>query len=324
MSSNRIVTIGIGGASCSGKTTLAKWLLKILPNCTLFYQDDFFKLEKDLPIDPTTKYINWDCPEAINFPLFLSTLEKLHQTGSLPATFVSNEVKNVHKDIKGSGLDELVKQLSLRVNEALNASAGDDKNNGWHFVLVDGFLLYYDPEVIKELDVRLFVKADRDTLKKRREERAGYITVEGYAIDPPDYFDKIVWPNYVELHKDLLIKGQSSGLIDGVKSGCKVIEDFVVLDTNFEEKFGENLEEAVETVIRFIERSAGPRSESESSDRCPEARITRIYSVWLPIIDYDLIVMTYKIYYLNYDHLGHIKLDMAQNGNTESASLMFQ
>ncbi|CAG8556205.1 33047_t:CDS:2, partial [Racocetra persica] len=237
MSSNRIVTIGIGGASCSGKTTLAKWLLKVLPNCTLFFQDEFFKLENDLPIDPTTKYTNWDCPEAINFPLFLSTLKDLHQTGSLPTTFVSNEINNVHSDVKGCGLYELVRRLSLRVNEVLDALAGDDdKNNEWYFVLVDGFLLYYDPEVIKELDVKLFVRADR------------------YAVDPPDYFDKIVWPNYVEFHKNLSIKELSSGVIDGVKSGHTAIEDLVVLDTNNEENFGENLEEAVETVIRFIER----------------------------------------------------------------------
>ncbi|CAG8589382.1 35213_t:CDS:1, partial [Racocetra persica] len=73
-------------------------------------------------------------------------------------------------------------------------------------------------------------------------------------IEPPDYFDKIVWPNYVEFHKHLSIKGQSSGLIDGVKSGWKVIEDLVVLDTNKEDEFGKNLEEAVETVIKFIEK----------------------------------------------------------------------
>ncbi|CAG8572473.1 16280_t:CDS:2 [Racocetra fulgida] len=201
-------------------------------------------LENDLPIDPTTKYTNWDCPEAINFPLFLSTLKDLHQTGSLPTTFVSNEIKNAHSDVKTYGLYELVRRLSLRVNEVLNELAEDgDKNNEWYFVLVDGFLLYYDPEVIKELDVKLFVRADHDTLKQRREDRAGYITVE----DPPDYFDKIVWPSYVEFHKHLSI--------NGVKSGHTVIEDLVVLDTNNEENFGENLEEAVETVIRFIERS---------------------------------------------------------------------
>ncbi|CAG8660915.1 1819_t:CDS:2, partial [Scutellospora calospora] len=243
--SNKVITIGIGGASCSGKTTLAKWLLKILPNCTLFYQDDFFKLEKDLPIDPATKYLNWDCPEAINFSLFLSTLKNLHQVGSLPTSFKSNEVYNVYKDVESSGLDELVERLSLKINKVLSESVGcDDKNNEWYFILVDGFLLYYDPEVIKELDVKLFTKADREILKKRREERVRYITVEGYFEDPPNYFDKIVWPNYIQYHKHLLLKEQSSGLIDGEKNGWMAIEDFVVLDSNHDETFGGNLEKA--------------------------------------------------------------------------------
>ncbi|CAG8548242.1 hypothetical protein C2G38_2239951 [Gigaspora rosea] len=61
------------------------------------------------------------------------------------------------------------------------------------------FLLYYDPEVIKELDVKFFVKVDREIIKKRRKERTSYITVE-----------------------------------DGF--------------------FGENLEKAVETVIRFVKK----------------------------------------------------------------------
>ncbi|KAF0561873.1 P-loop containing nucleoside triphosphate hydrolase protein [Gigaspora margarita] len=253
--SKRVVTIGIGGASCSGKTTLAKWLLKILPNSTLFYQDDFFKLQDDLPFDPITKYENWDCPDAINFPLFLSTLKNLHQVGKLPTTFVSNEVNNIYKDIERDELDELVKRLSLRFNEVLSTSVGcDDKNIEWYFVLVDGFLLYYDSEVIKELDVKFFVKADREIIKKRRKERTSYITVEGYFEDPPDYFDKIVWPNYIKFHKHLSINEQSSGLIDGEKNDLVVIEDMVVFDSNHDGIFGENLEKAVETVIRFIEK----------------------------------------------------------------------
>ncbi|CAG8482655.1 2289_t:CDS:2 [Dentiscutata erythropus] len=232
MSSKRVITIGIGGASCSGKT-----------------------LEKDLPIDPITNYTDWDCPDAINFPLFLSNLKNIHQDGTLPTTFVSNEVNNIFKDIERDELNELVKRLSLRINEVLSASVGrDNKNVEWYFVLVDGFLLYYDPEVINELDVKFFVKADREIMKKRREERISYVTVEGYYEDPPEYFDKIVWPNYIKFHKHLSLKGQSFSLINGEKSELKVIEDMVAFDSNHDKIFGENLEKAVETVIKFIEK----------------------------------------------------------------------
>ena len=41
----------------------------------------------------------------------------------------------------------------------------------------------------------------------RREARNGYVTLEGFWEDPPDYFDKIVWPNYVEEHHCLFKNG---------------------------------------------------------------------------------------------------------------------
>ncbi|CAG8700797.1 8138_t:CDS:2, partial [Gigaspora rosea] len=104
------------------------------------------------------------------------------------------------------------------------------------------FLLYYDPEVIKELDVIFLVKADREIIKKRRKERTSYITIEGYFEDSPDYFDKIVWPNYIKFHKHLSLNEQSSDLIDGEKNELVVIEDMLVFDSNHDGIFGANLE----------------------------------------------------------------------------------
>ena len=47
------------------------------------------------------------------------------------------------------------------------------------FALVDGFMLYWNMDVVKMLDVKLFVKAEYDLLKRRREIRLGYVTIEG-------------------------------------------------------------------------------------------------------------------------------------------------
>ena len=48
--------------------------------------------------------------------------------------------------------------------------------------LVDGFLLYADPAVVKELDIRLLVRSPYEKLKARREARSGYVTLDG---NPP-------------------------------------------------------------------------------------------------------------------------------------------
>jgi nicotinamide/nicotinate riboside kinase len=71
--------------------------------------------------------------------------------------------------------------------------------------IVDGFLLYsQEMAVIRDtFDVKLFLRTNYETAKKRREARSGYVTIEGFWADPPGYVDKIVWPNYVKDHKYL-------------------------------------------------------------------------------------------------------------------------
>jgi len=44
----------------------------------------------------------------------------------------------------------------------------------WGFV--DGFLLYWDQEVIDTLDARIFLRVPYDVLKERRSQRSGYAT----------------------------------------------------------------------------------------------------------------------------------------------------
>jgi len=44
------------------------------------------------------------------------------------------------------------------------------------WAMVDGFLLYWYPEVFQALDVRIFLRIPYDALKQRRHERQGYHT----------------------------------------------------------------------------------------------------------------------------------------------------
>lgn len=43
------------------------------------------------------------------------------------------------------------------------------------FVIADGFLMLCDEESVREFDVRMFVREEYDVLKRRREERQGYV-----------------------------------------------------------------------------------------------------------------------------------------------------
>jgi nicotinamide/nicotinate riboside kinase len=88
--------------------------------------------------------------------------------------------------------------------------------------IVDGFLLYsQDMVAVRDtFDLKLFLRTDYETAKKRREARSGYVTLEGFWADPPGYVDKIVWPNYVNDHKYLFHDGKVEGNINE-----KVVDD---------------------------------------------------------------------------------------------------
>lgn len=60
----RVCIIAIDGASCSGKTTLAKHLNQILPNSIIFHQDDFAPAQELIPIHPVYGVQDWDDAEG--------------------------------------------------------------------------------------------------------------------------------------------------------------------------------------------------------------------------------------------------------------------
>ncbi|RKP27523.1 P-loop containing nucleoside triphosphate hydrolase protein, partial [Syncephalis pseudoplumigaleata] len=193
------------GPSCSGKTTLGRALTRILPRCSLINQDNFYKPDSEIPVDPATGLDNWDTPDALDFPRFIAAIEeasarekpdllsalKAHASNAhLPTPPTEQLTQGAIMDDDAVD-DQLIDELRLQYASALA---------GHRFVVVDGFLLFTHPEIVSRLDVRIFVTASRETLKRRRESRVGYITVEGFWQDPPGYFDRIVWPNFVLHH----------------------------------------------------------------------------------------------------------------------------
>lgn len=56
----RVVIIAVGGATCSGKTTLAKHLNQILPGSVILHQDDFAPPAEKVPMHPMYGVQDWD------------------------------------------------------------------------------------------------------------------------------------------------------------------------------------------------------------------------------------------------------------------------
>ncbi|KAI5954510.1 NRK1 [Candida jiufengensis] len=192
---NEIVLIAFGGPSSSGKTTVAKTLQALLPKHTnIVHLDDFYLTDSKIPIDPKTGYQNWDCPEALDFDKFKKYLVDL-KSGKL-----NDQIESIQP-----------KDLNLNLNEQETSEirhiieTNNDQFQNKQLVFVDGFMLFHDFEIIKLFDIDLIFHASFNTLKSRREARAGYNTAEGFWVDPPNYFELIVWPAYEKSHKHLFI-----------------------------------------------------------------------------------------------------------------------
>ncbi|KAI3486736.1 hypothetical protein L1887_49686 [Cichorium endivia] len=212
----RIVVVGVGGATCSGKTTLAKHLLHILNpssgtgsrgtassgsdrargivDAFILHQDDFAPPEATLPVNEQFGVTDWDHPPtAIDYERMRTTIEHIKATGSFPPEFSSHDHLNAQPDCP----------ISEQVLTTWRDKFGSlSTNHGVRIMLVDGFLLYYDAAVRSTMDVKIFLRTPRAVLKKRRDERFGYATAEGTVWkDPEGYFDNIVWPAYELAHR---------------------------------------------------------------------------------------------------------------------------
>ncbi|KAL7317895.1 ribosylnicotinamide kinase [Mucor circinelloides] len=193
MSKPLVVTIGISGPSCSGKTTLALLLKKLLNKVVVINQDEFFKPDDQIPVDEKTGLANWDSPGAVDFKSLNRAINNARED---PYSFLQKKEKPLQNNHHGSDL------LSLKDFSDLTTEL--DALKDIIFVIVEGFLLFCDKEVCDNLDTKFFVKASKQILKTRRESRKGYVTLQGYWVDPPGYFDRIVWPQYVLWNDHLL------------------------------------------------------------------------------------------------------------------------
>ncbi|WWC72154.1 uncharacterized protein I206_106114 [Kwoniella pini CBS 10737] len=177
----RLVVIGIGGASCSGKTLLAKHIRRALPEGSNIPEDR-------VPYSAQYPELqDWDDPETcIMWPEFRSILSQIHQKGQHDAHASHDHLnKQVEVGIRSD--------IFARCTERFRSYIQEQKDLGIELVwyIVDGFVLYWD--------------------KTRREERQVYVLQHGSVwVDPPNYFEKIVWPGYVKAH---------SQIFDGVETG---------------------------------------------------------------------------------------------------------
>jgi len=179
-----MIIVGLSGPSCSGKSTLARHLRLVLPNAGILYEDDFYLPESALPVDKNGDP-NWDCPQSFDVAKLRDTLREIKSSNQLPIQNTREDGNNVSSImLSPAELASLRAKYSPMVEPVL---------------LVDGIILYHkDVAIDSLLDLKLLVPFDYNSLKERRESRKVYETLEGQWIDPPHFFEEVVWPEFIK------------------------------------------------------------------------------------------------------------------------------
>ncbi|KAI0812274.1 P-loop containing nucleoside triphosphate hydrolase protein [Irpex lacteus] len=235
----RVLFVGIGGATCSGKTTLAKHLRSILPGSVILHQDP----QELIPQHPVYDVQDWDDPEgAIDWPRMVKSLKEIRETGVIPPEHYSHDHLNEQREVPvEQPLIDRWRETFTRIQEE-HEKAGE--KIVW--VVVDGFLLYWDQAVVDSLDVRVFLRVPEEVLKQRRHERHGYHTAGALWRDPPHYWEQIVWPAYVKAHS-ALFDGED---LDKAKPSGKV-KDLVLIE-GLEQSMGETIEVLCKKLVETV------------------------------------------------------------------------
>ncbi|KAL8654570.1 MAG: hypothetical protein Q9226_003386 [Calogaya cf. arnoldii] len=230
------VVVALSGLSSTGKSTIASHLPIIfsppLYILTVLHVDDFYKPQTELPY--REGLLDWDCGRSLDWPRLEDAVRKWRDgvnikegTVNPQPSFRENTTILAGDDTKEQRDNGITKAFVEQLHAGMPIK-GPAEGLQRRILILDGFLLFTPsiPVAFRSLlDLKILLRAPHADAKRRRESRSGYVTMEGWWEDPPGYFDKVVWPNYVEENKGFFVGGDVEGRIDDKiceKEGVKV------------------------------------------------------------------------------------------------------
>ena len=136
------LTIGIAGGTGSGKTTITKKIIaEFGSDVSVIHHDSYYKAHDDMTFEERCK-LNYDHPDSFDTPLLLEHLRALKAGKPVDAPVYDYTVHNRSQETE-------------RINPA-------------RVLLVEGILIYAEPELCRELDIKIYVDTDADVRILRR------------------------------------------------------------------------------------------------------------------------------------------------------------
>ena len=190
------ILIGIAGGTGSGKTKLAKNIVKNFSSdqVIVIELDSYYHDLAHIPID-MRRHKNFDHPEAYDFELLNDHLRILRSGG----------------------------EVDIPVYDYINHTRSQEtvKERGHKIIVLEGILALYDPELRDMMDIKMFVQTDadirftrrlkRDTKKRGRSMES---VIDQYYTTVRPMHEQFVEPTKV--HADIIIPegGKNSVAID--------------------------------------------------------------------------------------------------------------
>lgn len=219
------MVVGISGATCGGKSLLAKLLQTAFGCCEgnhkskYLCQDDFYYPD-DYAGHETVESLNhknWELPSAFDNERLVSAIKRESESQhvvNLDTKVVEAAIKTFKRTpsslfLKDDDLQvsELAKNLLKKINQPL--------------LFVEGITLFNHLPTSRLCDVKLFVTLDYESCWKRRQLRSYD------PPDPPGYFEQVVWPCYLDNLDQLKKQCESNSNVAFIDGTNSVHENFV-------------------------------------------------------------------------------------------------
>ena len=136
------IVIGIAGGTGSGKTTITRRILREFGgNVSVLYHDNYYKRHDELTYEERAK-LNYDHPNAFDTPLMVKHIKALRAGQAIQCPVYDYKVHN------RSDRTTTVKPSQVLV--------------------VEGILIFSDPNLCDLMDIKIFVDTDADVRILRR------------------------------------------------------------------------------------------------------------------------------------------------------------
>ena len=138
----RTMVIGIAGGTGSGKTTVTRKIKEYFgEDVSVIYHDSYYKRHDELPYEERVK-LNYDHPDAFDTAMMAEDLRRLKAGEAVQCPVYDYSIYN------RTGETEEVRPTKV--------------------VIAEGILIFQDPRLREQMDIKIFVDTDADVRILRR------------------------------------------------------------------------------------------------------------------------------------------------------------